>query len=91
MKGDGNRPGVTWGRDRTGRRMGPTGSLASTEMNRDWAYGIRSEIHYGGLALQVAGICHIDGHLATAGELTLSDQRPRHADDLTSVQALYSA
>lgn len=56
----------------------------------------RSEIHYGGLALQVAGSppTRIEGHYwtdrATAGELTLSDRRPRHADDLASAKALYT-
>jgi hypothetical protein len=56
----------------------------------------RSDIHYGGLALQVAGRppTRAEGHYwtdrETAGELLLTDHRPKHADDITSARALYS-
>jgi len=55
----------------------------------------RSEIHYGGLALQVAGVPPqtVDGHYwtdrDTAGELTLRDRKRQHADDFISAGSLY--
>jgi hypothetical protein len=55
----------------------------------------RSEIHYGGLELHVVGSppTRADGHYwtdrKTDGELTLSDRRSRHADDLESARALF--
>lgn len=55
----------------------------------------RSEMHYGGLELQVAGSPpeRIEGHYwtdrNTAGELALHERRTHRADDLTSARALY--
>lgn len=55
----------------------------------------RSEIHYGALELRVAGSPpeRIEGHYwtdrDTAGELALSNRKPKHAHDMASAQRLY--
>jgi hypothetical protein len=55
----------------------------------------RSEMHYGGIELQVAGVPpqRVEGHYwtdrNTAGELILVERKTRHADDLDSARRLY--
>jgi hypothetical protein len=56
----------------------------------------RSPMHYGGLELRVAGSPpeRIEGHYWTdrnsAGELSLTDRKSKHAHDMTSAQRLYA-